>query len=192
MISRKALFKSIALSLLASSLAAAEPVQRALGVVYLQETSRTVDLEMHRPKLEVLQLQPPIQREYLAIGGSRSPVRRSVGAALKFASRFRLFSSPNGYPPSVWNTAVIDPSQYRLYQLRQEENRRLLVFSETTPIKTVYDSGLALKLSSLDPDTILLEPGEPLAAGEYAIISGREPHGCNVFCFGLDASPSSP
>ena len=62
---------------LASSLAAAEPVQRALGVVYLQETSRTVDLEMHRPKLEVLQLQPPIQREYLAIGGSRSPVRRS-------------------------------------------------------------------------------------------------------------------
>lgn len=157
----------------------------ALGVVYREQAGKLEPLEMQRAPHEELSRVAPIARSYLAVAGAASPLRYHGQDKLRFLVRFRWMQ---GDLP--WPAYQLDPSQFRLYSLRPEGERRLLVLSETTPIRSVSYPGLPLRVTPWGQDSLALEVTSPLQPGEYAIRYGKDLESCDLFCFGLEGSPS--
>lgn len=174
----------VVLLTVASLAAPIEP--ESYGVVFHLWEGRLQPLETQRAEFESLHVQPPISRDCLVLNGTRSQIRFGDNQPLQFAVRYRMPLA--NQPP--WATPTLDPTAFQLYSLRCDGQRRLLVLSESTPLRTTVHGGLSLQVSPLGSDSLKLQTGQALAPGEYAVLYGRSPSSCNLYCFGVD--PSSP
>jgi len=164
------------------------PEPESFAVVYRLTGQGLSDLERQRPVREVLEVKTPIRRDYLAISNPRSPIRYPVQNGLRLVVRFRL-SQPN----FAWNFNQLEPTDFSLYLLQRESNRRVLLLAEQTPIRKVFYPGLPLRITPYGKDSLTLDLPSDLPAGEYAVVYGKDQQICDTFCFGLDGSgqPSS-
>lgn len=165
----------------------ARPTQepQSFAVVYRIEGQNLSPLEIQRPQREVLELRTPVRREYLAIPSPRSPVRFTSQQGLRFVIRFRL-----SQPDFAWNFTQLEPTNFSLYLLQREDNRRVLLLNEQTPIRQVQYPGMPLRITPYGKDSLILELPPNLLAGEYAIVYGKDSP-CDTFCFALDGSAAS-
>lgn len=179
--------KLLCLAVLLGSIGRAGPPDPdPYGIVFRLSGAKLEPLEARRAQFETLHLLAPIQRDYLSIPGEHSQVRYAAGQPLSFAVRYRLPLQNN----PAWANPTLDPNGFCLYPLRPDGQRRLLVLAESTQIRTTVHSGMAFQVTTLGQDSLKLQPGEPLEPGEYAVLYGRNVSSCNVYCFGIDASPS--
>lgn len=163
------------------------PEPAAFAVVYRLQGQSLVDLEMRRPVRESLEVQAPVRREYLVVDSARSPVRFADPQGLRFVVRFRL-----SQPDFAWNFNQLEPTDFSLYLLQREGQRRILMLSEQTPIRRVSYPGLPLRVTPYGRDSLSLELPSGLAAGEYAIAYGKDKDLCDLFCFALDGPLPQP
>ncbi len=164
------------------------PEPESFAVIYRLTGQGLSELERQRPVREVLEVKTPVRRDYLAIAKARSPIRYPVQAGLRLVVRFRL-----SQPGSAWSFNQLEPTDFSLYLLQRESNRRVLLLAEQTPIRRVFYPGLPLRITPYGKDSLTLDLPSDLSAGEYAVVYGKDQPICDTFCFGLDGSgpPSS-
>jgi hypothetical protein len=155
------------------------PEASEVGVIYRLQDKKLGGLEQVRPLREQLQVQAPLQRNYLVIPGERSSVRFSPATVWDFTVRFRL-----GAEFWPWPSYAPEPSQFGLYVLQPEGGRRLLILSEQTPVRLREFPGVPLRVSAYAKDSLRLSLTQSLEPAEYAILRGQE----EAFCFAVDSS----
>lgn len=162
--------------------ASADLKSEEIGVVYAISGGALHPLESHRPSLV---RQPEIRgfsREYLRIPRNSSPQRFPEGNALAWTVRHRAGVEPwNGVP---WYS--LDLAGFELHELKVDSSSRLLVLAQANPYQEMVHSGLPLKVVSLDPEHLRLEPAVALTPGEYAVVYQPRAGSATVFCFGID------
>lgn len=153
------------------------------GMVRAVSANTVVDLEMQRPDLV---RQPDFRgysREFLKLPLGRSTSRFLQGTPLAWTVCNR---SPVPDRCGV-NWITLHPSGFELHPLKVENTTRVLMLVEANPYQETEHSGLPLKVSQTDPDTLRLECGAALAPGEYALVYQPRDGGATAYCFGIDA-----
>jgi hypothetical protein len=143
---------------------------------------RFVDLEMQRASLESLSLPTGLEQAFVKIPGSHSPVQvANDGKPLSFVVRNRW--------PQTWSWSQLDPTGFRLAQLKTEASSRVLHLRESNGQRTVTHRGLPLKVTPRTADSLLLETVQPLeSGGQYAIYYAQGEEPCDLFCFSVASS----
>lgn len=143
---------------------------------------RFVDLEMHRASPESLALPTGLEQVFVRVPGAASPVQIACdGKPVRFVVRNRW--------PQTWSWNQLEPTGFRLMQLKSESNSRVLHLRESSGQRTVVHRGLPLKVTPRSADSLLLESVQPFEVGaQYAIYYalGEEP--CDLFCFSVVSS----
>lgn len=160
----------------------AQPLPQDFGVVYFTGHGRLEEMEAHRPPLV---RQPELRgysREFLRIPGEESSDRFPEAQTLHWTVRHR--TEVRDTEGTNWTALSLDG--FQLHRLKTQGQNRILMLTESNPRQDTVHSGLPLKVTPIGRDHLRLEPGSPLAPGEYALVYHPRSSGATVFCFAID------
>ncbi len=160
----------------------AQPLPQDFAVVYFTGQGRLEKMEAHRPPLV---RQPELRgysREFLRISGGESSDRFPETQALHWTVRHR--TEVRDTEGTNWTALFLDG--FQLHRLKTQGQSRILMLTESNPRQDTEHSGLPLKVTPIGRDHLRLEPGSPLAPGEYALVYHPQSGGATVFCFAIE------